>query len=339
MSPGGVTAGLSDLAQVIASAPERQAAIQRQRDMDAREAARLAMAQTAQERDYEQQQLNAERIRQSMLLANAEEARRRGGYNVDQWKATNEGVLPDDLKNDPVAQENVNRYRQNRIAADTAAKDKRKYEQTQQGMEMVKGVREGYLPTSTLPVTLAAQGVSAYMQGIGDQVRTKRESDAKIKAMENRGDRPWVTPEQALADKIALDNAQTLNDLYLRNSDTHRKDVTTAAKELRKKEEAFRAKYPTNTKPESHWYNRADSEEYDARLLDLTNARRDFAELQSSAPVAPPTARGGLGGMANPAAAPSKGARSISAAMKASGKSEEATIQELMALGYTPVKP
>jgi hypothetical protein len=48
MSPGGVTAGLSDLAQVIASAPERQAAIQRQRDMDAREAARLQQAQRDQ---------------------------------------------------------------------------------------------------------------------------------------------------------------------------------------------------------------------------------------------------------------------------------------------------
>jgi hypothetical protein len=131
-----------------------------------------------------------------------------------------------------------------------------------------------------------------------------------------------VTPEQALADKIALDNAQTLNDLYLRNSDTHRKDVATAAKELRKKEEAFRAKYPTNTKPESHWYNRTDSEEYDARLLDLQNARRDFAELQASPPAVP---QGGLGGMANPVvAAPAPQAADTIAKMKAKAATGDA---------------
>ncbi len=292
MTPGGVTAGLSDLAQVIASAPERQAAIQRQREADAREAARLAMAQTAQDRDYEQQQLNAERIRQEMEVRAAQDQRNAEIADMELLGLTEKtGAIPKGRSPDLRFASAATRGAKTRAAAEAAQADKRKAEQIGQGMEMVQGVRRGDLPTSALPLPFAAQGMAAYLQGGADRARANRESDAKIKALETRADREYETPEQRAARELANRKAASESALQLMEERERLKAIREAEDALAKAEERFQLAGGAGPRPVDDWtWGDQGVGAYDAAKKFRDDARARLEALRRPAPTSQPAA-------------------------------------------------
>lgn len=191
LTPGGVTAGLSDLAQVIASAPERQAQIQRQMEADARAQRDQALQEIQMGGTYvgpDQGLLGAA----AQVAADRQAAREQRALHAKQIQAQ--------IDEQRLARESNQALHDAQIQ-DLAAK---------RSIAQNAAVYEGKLPYNdpSIPLSGRMAAISSDFRGAGDRALKQREIEADIAY--KSGLTAWNADRKAIEDaKINLTKQKT----------------------------------------------------------------------------------------------------------------------------------
>jgi hypothetical protein len=298
LTPGGVTAGLSDLAGVIASAPERRARIEQQMAAESRanreaaineiragggytgqDAGLASIAQRIQQdRDYvvadqQRRKQEADLRMQGDQLALASQRRTAELAPVDRARTTGipeQGTFP---RADVAQAAGMFAVQEQERKAKIAREQQRSDEEAMQNRAS-RYEAGAYNPLMT-PIDEMGMAQQLSMQGWQKRDVEKRKQEAYIKSLENR------TPSMTLDDKIKLEGAKS-------QFDREESEISAANKELRDMKEAlmsrqkmFKAQYPTG-KPSDEIFSLESWNGPNKRQLEYQGAASDLETLSQS---------------------------------------------------------
>ena len=301
LTPGGVAAGLSDLGQVIASAPERQAQIQRQMEADARAKRDQAiqeiqlgggysgtdegLAGIAEQQRKEREAVALQRkIASDSAAASLRDLNERMSYRpVEQALAS--GVIPQGtgaMLRPDVAQAAAQRQQQIKMARDAMARQ-------EQEARMQNYASGSYNPL-TVPMDEMAIAERLSNEGQQDRYLKRRLVESQIAAQRE-------TPGQRMAREQALLDARTRAQIARDEFNNEAKSLRELEDQLAQKEQMIWITFKGGKRPEDSWFipesiwSRDDQSQYDAMVKErailsalvqrrrqkLENDRRNFS--------------------------------------------------------------